>query len=414
MATEFRLPELGENVTSATIGKVLVNAGDHVAINQPILEIETDKAVAEIPSTIAGVVAEVRVKEGQTVKAGQVVLVIDESAAGAPPSASPPAKTAPAPVSTPAPAPKSAAPVRIPGRAVSAAPSVRRLAREMGVDLSAVPTADPSGRVTAQDVMSFAQAKSTPVTSDPAAAPEGLETGIDTFGPVAFQPMNAVRRKTAEHMRHAWTTIPHVTHFEKADITDLEALRKKWGKQVEAAGGRLTVLSFVLKVLVEAFKRFPKFNASLDLENQRLILKQYYHIGVAVDTPNGLLVPVLRDVNRKSITEISIELPQLAEKARARKLAIEDMQGGTFTITNLGGLGGVGFTPIINAPEVAILGMSRSSTEAVFRDGQFIPRTILPLSLSYDHRIIDGADAARFMRFVAEALEQPWTMFLVK
>jgi pyruvate dehydrogenase E2 component (dihydrolipoamide acetyltransferase) len=426
MAKEFKLPELGENIHSATITKILVKAGDAVAANQTVLEIETDKAVAEIPCPIAGMVAELRVKEGQSIQPGDVILLVDE-AAGAPVA---PVSAAPAPPQAAAPPapkavviaapPQATAPVaaaRPAGASVLAAPSVRKLARELGVDLSRVPTADPSGRLTAQDVLAFSQGAQTPPTvpvseAAPVTASAEGETGRDSFGPVTFQAMNAVRRKTAEHMTNAWQTIPHVTNFEKADVTALEEVRRKHAKKIEAAGGKLTMICFLVKVLVAGFKRYPKFNASIDLANQRLVLKDYCNIGIAVDTPSGLLVPVIRDADKKSLREIAVELPQLAEKARARKLAIEDMQGGTFTITNLGGLGGTGFTPIINAPESAILGVSRSIVEAVWTGDAFAPRTMLPLSLSYDHRMIDGADAARFARFVAEALENPWTLFL--
>lgn len=437
MTVEFKLPELGENITSGTVAKVLVAVGDAVSVNQPVLEVETDKAVAEIPSSVAGTVIEVRVKEGQSVSAGDVVLVFDETGKTAEePAAAPPVSRAeavpaaapPPPAATPPPrAPAPAAPATRPASGpVLASPSVRRLARELGVDINAVPsarhcasTADPGGRVTAQDLQRVAQGQvATPPA--PASTPESassvtkadLEESRDAYGPVAFAPMNTIRKKTAEHMAYGWSTIPHVTHFEDADVTELEALRKKHAKAAESQGGRLTTICFILKALVEAFKRFPKFNASLDVEQGRLILKRYYHIGVAVDTPNGLLVPVLRDVDRKSLLDIAIELPRIAEKARARKLALEEMQGGTFTVTNLGGLGGRGFTPIINAPEAAILGVSRSRVEPVYREGTWVPRTMLPLGLSYDHRVNDGAGAARFMRWLADALEQPWTMFL--
>jgi len=424
MSIEFRLPELGENVSSATISKILVNAGDTVSANQIVLEVETDKAVAEIPCTVAGTVLEVRVATGQNVKAGAVILVLAEGASAPVPKTSepvssppPPPKTEPVSAPVPPPAPKPAVTVARPAAgAVLASPSVRRLARSMEVDLAQVPIADPTGRVTAQDVMAYAQSQSpsAPVASIPASAPAApvLETGQDSHGPIAIEPMNMVRRKTAEHMTLAWTTIPHVTHFEKADVTELEEVRKKFTKSIEAQGGRLTLICFVLKVLVAAFQKFPKFNATVDMERQHLILKKYYNLGVAVDTPNGLLVPVVRHVENKSIKDLAMELPQLAEKARARKLALEDMQGGTFTVSNLGGLGGIGFTPVINAPEVALLGMSRSTLEPVYRVGVLVPRLMLPLSLSYDHRVIDGADAARFARYVAEALEKPWVLWM--
>ena len=440
MIKEFKLPELGENIASGTVAKVLISSGSMVTLNQPVLEVETDKAVAEIPSTIAGKVVEVRVEEGQSVRPGQVIFTIEEqasTAAEAPVEKEEPTKkaeeTAASPVAAPKPPaasqPATAAKPQTPSRAsagggvVLAAPSVRRMARELGVLLDEVPTSDPTGRVTAEDVRRYAEkgqdapatpartvqdenVASTPAGPAPTSAPYAQQDEVERVD------MNAVRRKTAEHMTTCWTTIPHVTHFEKADITELEKLRGKYAKKVEAVGGRLTTLGFVIKVIVEALKKYPQFNASVDMANQQLLLKKFYNIGVAVDTPNGLLVPVVRDADKKSIVDVARELPELAQRARDRKLSLEEMQGGTFTITNLGGLGGVGFTPIINAPEVAILGLSRSAIEAVWQEGAFVPRTMLPLSLSYDHRVIDGADAARFMRFVAEGLAQPWTMYL--
>jgi len=474
MKREFRLPELGENVSQGTVGRILVRPGDAVTAGQNVLEIETDKAVAEIPVPFSGTVVEVRVKEGAPVKTGDVVMVLEESATGTapspthqpaapeasepsvsaapivppmPPSVSPVAPAAP--VSHPV-SPAPAVPAGARKGPVRAAPSVRALARELGVNLEDVPTADPTGRVTAADVMAWHQAlqQGAPVPQTPAAespeipvafekdmasvpaaslSPTGAvstdlpraadsitpgEPVEDRWGPATAEPMNAVRRKTAIHMTECWTAIPHVTHFDKADITALETLRLKYTRSVEKAGGRLTITSFVLKALPFVLKQFPKFNASVDMAGQRVIYKRYYHIGVAVDTPTGLLVPVLRDVDRKSVTELSIELPAVAARARERKLTLEDMQGGTFTVSNLGGLGGHAFTPIINAPEVAILGMSRAQYEPVWNGGQFVPRLMLPFSLSYDHRLIDGADAARFLRRLIEILENPWTLFM--
>jgi pyruvate dehydrogenase E2 component (dihydrolipoamide acetyltransferase) len=433
MSKEFKLPELGENISAGTVGKILVTVGDVIAAGQNVIEIETDKAVAEIPTSVAGRVTDIRVKEGGTVRVGDVVLVVDESAsapapvpAAVTPPSPPPPPAAPAasakskdapPAAQQAVTPESGATAH-PGM-VRAAPSVRQMARELGINLNDVPSLDPSGRITAHDVLIFSQslaagsAPAAPYTAAPVPAPaEAVETINDKWGAVIPQPMNTVRFKTAERMAENWATIPHVTHFEKADITSLEELRHKAAKRVEAAGGKLTVTSFVLKALAEALKRFPKFNAAVDMQGRRVLLRQYYNIGVAVDTPNGLLVPVLRDVDKKSVTQISVELPELAKKARDRKLTLDDMQGGTFTVSNLGGLGGSGFTPIINAPEVAILGMSRSQVEPVWLHGQFTPRLMLPLSLSYDHRLIDGADAARFLRWLVEVIEQPWKLFL--
>ena len=422
MAKEFKLPELGENVASGTVAKLLVGVGDRIEANQTILEVETDKAVAEIPCPFAGVVKEIRVSEGKSVSAGDVVLLIEEGApseAKAPEAPKADKKTeAPSEAKVTAPPKAASEKARPAGAAVLASPSVRRLARELGVNLDEVPTSDASGRVTAQDVQQFAEGSKTAPAPEAAPAvsaagsPGEFETGQDAFGPVVFEPMNAIRRKTMEHMAHCWSTIPHVTHFDEADITDLEALRLKRAKKIEAGGGRLTTICFIIKAVAEALKRFPRFNASLDADNQRVVLRQYCNIGIAVDTPNGLLVPVLREADRMSIADLAEALPQISQRARDRKLGLEEMQGGTFTITNLGGLGGTGFTPIINAPEVAILGVSRARVMPVYREGGFVPRTMLPLSLSYDHRVIDGADAARFTRWLAEALEEGWNILI--
>ncbi len=423
MAKEFRLPELGENINAGTVGKILVKLGDVIAAGQNVIEIETEKAVAEIPASVSGRITEIRVKVGGAVRVGDVVLVVDESADAPAQTPVPAPATAPAKGedTPPGPVPVAAAPGAKPHPGmVRAAPSVRQMARELGVDLNDVPSPDPSGRITGQDVRAYNLSRSAgPVaapaaveTPAPAVAAAAADTVNDRWGAVIQQPMNTLRIKTAERMAENWAAIPHVTHFEKADITALEELRLKSAKKVEAAGGKLTVTSFVLKALAEALKRFPKFNATVDVQGHRVLLKQYYHIGVAVDTPNGLLVPVLRDVDKKSVTQISVELPELAKKARDRKLTLEEMQGGTFTVSNLGGLGGSGFTPIINAPEVAILGMSRSQIGPVWSHGLFAPRILLPLSLSYDHRLIDGADAARFLRWLVDVIEQPWKLFL--
>lgn len=458
MATEFKLPELGEGVTSGTVATVLAAVGDTVSANTPIIEIETDKAVAEIPIPFAGKITKINVKAGQKVSVGQVILVIEKGdAAPAPePKAAKPAAPAPvappAPVPAPAPKPAPAAPAATtvaapaprPATAplvrtnalVQASPSVRKLARVLGVRLEDVPTADPSGRVSAQDVEQYAASigatpaaivapapapvvaadtpvpAPAPVSAKPTAVALAGALSDDRWGKVVREAMNGVRKKTTEHMTYCWTTIPHVTHFEKADITALEQIRQQYAPGIKAQGGSLTVTVFLMKVVTEALRRFPKFNASIDLATEEIILKQYYNIGVAVETPAGLLVPAIRNVDQKSLQDLALELPVIAKKARDRKLTLDDMSGTTFTISNLGGLGGTGFTPIVNAPEVAILGVSRSAVEGVFQNGQLVPRTMLPLSLSYDHRLIDGADAARFMRWVAEAIENPWKLIL--
>lgn len=440
MPAEFKCPDLGENIASGTVGRILVAEGASVSANQPLFELETDKAVTEIPAPSAMTIVSLKVKEGDQVKVGQVLLTY-EGGAKADAAPAKPVEAAPAEAEKPKPAPAATVPLaetpaaapsrpvapREPGGPVLAAPSVRKLAREMGVRIEDVPTADPSGRVTAQDVMAFAQGTSTPAPQTPAPAPAAAPAvspsspapsgaaDHDRWGSVLREPMNGVRKKTVQHMTRCWTTIPHVTHFEKADITGLENLRQQYAKQYDASGAKLTVTVFLIKVLALALKKFPKFNASIDVDTEEVLYKQYCHVGVAVDTPSGLLVPVVRDADRKSLAEIAAEVPALAAKARDRKLSLEEMQGGCMTITNLGGLGGSGFqnfTPIINAPEVAILGVSRGAYEPVFEQGAFAPRLRLPLALSYDHRLIDGADAARFMRWYVQTLEQPWTLML--
>jgi pyruvate dehydrogenase E2 component (dihydrolipoamide acetyltransferase) len=328
-----------------------------------------------------------------------------------------PASTASAAPAAPAPpeASSSPAPSQRANRIPAAAwPSVRRLAREVGVDIGEVAGQGPGGRIRIEDVKNHAQ-RLLADTSRHDAAAEPLAVALPDFtrwGDVEREPMSSVRRATAEHMAQAWSTIPHVTQHAKADITALEDLRKRFTARTEAAGGKLTVTAIVLKVVATALKLFPQFNASLDLGRQEIVYKRFYHIGVAVDTDRGLLVPVIRDVDQKNLVQLSVELTEVAEKARSKKITLAEMQGGTFTVTNLGGIGGSHFSPIINAPEVAILGLARSGIEPHYIAGQFEPRLMLPLSLSYDHRLIDGADGARFIRWVVEALEQPFLLTL--
>ncbi|GMV99924.1 MAG: dihydrolipoamide acetyltransferase component of pyruvate dehydrogenase complex [Candidatus Hydrogenedentota bacterium] len=449
MSVEFKLPALAENVDTVTVTRVLVNKGDAVSKDQAVLEIETDKAATEVPVNVSGVVEDIRVQEGQKVQVGTVVLVIAPGAsapvpAPAPveapkPEAKPAEVEAPKPVTVEAPAPKPAnvaafqrtSPAA--GGPVSAPPSVRRLARELGVDLHTVVGSGSDGRITEQDVRRHAaqrEVKSTaaapspeqlaakpaaPTPRAPEPAPRAVVEGIaeqNAFGQIVRQEMNSVRRRTAENLSNAWATIPHVTQFDKADTTEIESLRKRYGKVVEKSGGKLTVTAILAKVLAVALKKFPQFNSSIDVAANQIVYKQYYNIGIAVDTERGLIVPVVRDVDKKNITQIAAELNQIAERTRNRQIKLEDLQGSTFTISNLGGIGGSGFTPIVNPPEVAILGVSRSSVEPVWNGSEFKPRTMLPLSLSYDHRVIDGADAARFLRWVCEALEEPFFMFV--
>ncbi|HEY7473871.1 MAG TPA: 2-oxo acid dehydrogenase subunit E2 [Vicinamibacterales bacterium] len=296
------------------------------------------------------------------------------------------------------------------GSAIAAAPSVRRYARELGVNIADVAGTGPGGRIGQDDVRQFVKS----AIGSPGAPGVARGKGLPDFskwGEVDVKPMTNIRRKTAEHLSIAWQA-PHVTQHDQADVTSLEEFRKTFGPRVEKAGGKLTVTAIVIRILASAIARFPQFASSVDMANESIVYKKYTHIGVAVDTANGLLVPVIRDVDRKTITEIAVELAALSQKARDRKLTLEEMAGGVMSVTNLGGIGGSFFTPIINQPEVAILGLSRAATAPIWKNGQFVPREVLPLSLSYDHRVIDGADAARFLRFVAEALEQPLAMHL--
>ena len=432
MATELRLPELGENIESGDVLKVLVSVGDIITPNQSVLELETDKATIEVPSPFRGTVKSVHVKDGEKLNVGGLILTIEESGqapgvqeeevkAEAPPKLEekpeklPEVRPEPARAVQPAaedvvspPAPAAAEP-QVAREAAPAPPSVRRLARELGVDINEVAGSGPGGRITEEDVKAHVRATLT----TPAALPAGVAVptvplpDFSKWGEIERKPMRAVRRKTAEHLSYAWSTIPHVTHFDKADITELEQLRKRYESKPEAGGTKLTVTAIAVKVIASALKTFPQFASSIDMAREELIYKKYCHIGVAVDTDRGLLVPVLRDVDKKNILQLSAELAQVAERARNRKITPEDMEGGVFTITNLGGIGGTHFSPIVNSPEVAILGIARARMEPVFLHGMFQPRLMLPLSLSYDHRVIDGADAARFLRWVAEALEQP-------
>ena len=441
---DFILPNLGDGVAQGDVLKVLVKVGDTLKVDQPVLELETDKATIEVPSTVAGVVKDIRTKAGDKVKPGQVVLVVDQGIAGAPPQVDPPAAvpapvpapaSAPAPAAAAAPAPVVAAapPPPVPMAAVveapavplqsaaypsgPAAPSVRRLAREIGVDITRVPGTGPGGRISLDDVKAFAKAALSG-TGGSVAAASGMALSqralpdFSKFGDIERKPMSGVRRKTAEHLTYAWNTIPHVTQFDKADITDLEKVRQKYRSEVEKLGGNLTVTAVTAKVLATALRKFPQFNASVDPATESIVYKKFVNIGIAVDTDFGLLVPVIRHADQKNLGQLSVEISQMADKAKARKLTLEEMSGGSMSITNLGGIGGTGFTPIVNWPEVAILGISRGVYEPKWNGSTFEPRQMLPLSLSYDHRLIDGADAMRFLRWVADALEEPFALAL--
>jgi pyruvate dehydrogenase E2 component (dihydrolipoamide acetyltransferase) len=458
---EFRLPELGENIESGDVVRVAVQVGEEVTIGQTVLELETDKAVVEVPSTVSGKVSEVKAKVGEKLKVGDLVFTV-AATVGAPapaPSAAPTKadKAAPPPEDTSADQnsmsmarhsfrsartmegkteeeafPRDAPPqVDLEAhpaglnkhaghehKTVPAAPIVRKLAREIGVDIYLVKGTGPSGRISEDDVKAFAKGVFVSM-ADPAARVQvasGAGTAVvkmpdfSRWGKIEKVSLRGVRRKTAEHLALAWNIVPHVTQFDKADVSELEELRKRFSPKAEKAGGKMTMTAIALKVVASALKAFPQFNASIDMGSEEIIYKRYINVGIAVDTDRGLLVPVIRDVDKKNIIELAVELATISKKARDKKLTAADMEGGSFTITNLGGVGGTAFTPIINHPEVAILGMSRSQVEPVWVHDKFEPRTMLPLSLSYDHRIIDGADAARFTRWIVDALEQPFLL----
>ena len=443
---EFKLPELGENIHQGDLVRLMVSPGSHISAGQPVMELETDKAVVEVPSSVTGTVQDVLVKQGEKIQVGQVVFTLQAGATAATQPQQPsradaghgegarmafqaalqaegkteeqalppeqPRQEMVATFSMPLNLAKSAGTEhRDP---VPAAPHTRRLARELGVDIHGVPGSGPGGRISEDDVKAYAKSLIATAASGAGVGATHLRQpklpDFARFGKIERVSMRGVRRKTAEHMWEAWTTIPHVTQQDEADITELEQLRTKFGPKAAQAGGKLTVTAIALKVCASALKIFPQFNASIDMETEEIIYKQYINIGVAVDTDRGLLVPVIRDVDKKNIVELAAELTQLSKKAREKKLQPADMEGGTFTITNLGGIGGTGFSPIVNYPEVAILGLSRSSVEPVWVNDKFEPRQVLPLSLSYDHRLIDGADAARFLRWIAEAFEQPFLL----
>jgi pyruvate dehydrogenase E2 component (dihydrolipoamide acetyltransferase) len=447
--SEFKLPELGENISQGDLVRLMISPGTKVSEGQPVMELETDKAVVEVPSSVSGVVKDVKVKEGEKIKVGQVIFTLEGGAA-----ASAPARPSTAPVehvsgqhgarlafqaairaegkteeqALPPDQPRPPAPVfsmpvqlgKVAGtehrQPVPAAPHVRRLAREIGVDIYEVKGSGPGGRISEDDVKVYAKSLLSVAATAAQATPRAghfAQPQLPDFakwGKIERVSMRGVRRKTAEHLAEAWNTIPHVTQHDRADITELEQLRARFAPKAEEAGGKMTVTAIALKVCAAALKVFPQFNASIDIDKEEIVYKQFISIGVAADTDRGLLVPVIRDVDKKNIVELAVELSQLSKKARDKKLAPADMEGGTFTITNLGGIGGIGFTPIVNYPEVAILGLSRSRMEPEWINGKFEPRLILPLSLSYDHRLIDGADAARFLRWIAEAFEQPFLL----
>ncbi len=430
---EIKVPDIGD-FKEVEVIELLVKPGDTVKAEQSLITVESDKASMEIPSSAAGVVKELKIKIGDKVAEGSVILLLEASDAAATTSAAPapapaPAAAAPAPAPVAAPAPAAmpaavaAAPAPAPAPAAAAAvangakshasPSVRKFARELGVDLTRVSGTGPKGRILLEDVQGFVKGVMSGAAAAPtAAAGGGAALGLlpwpsldfSKFGETTLEPLSRIKKISGPNLHRNWVMIPHVTQFEDADITDLEAFRKSANDSLAKSGVKLTMLAFVIKASVSALKKFPAFNSSLDANGENLILKHYYNIGFAADTPNGLVVPVIKGADKKSLSEIAKEMGELSAQARDGKLKPADMQGATFTISSLGGIGGTSFTPIVNAPEVAILGLSKSEIKPVWDGKAFVPRLILPLSLSYDHRVIDGAMGARFAVYLADVL----------
>jgi pyruvate dehydrogenase E2 component (dihydrolipoamide acetyltransferase) len=461
MIEDVRIPEISENVESGKIVGVLVQVGDMIEIDDVLVEFETEKALVEIPSTVKGKITEILAEVGAEMKVGDVIARVDtadeastedkqeaaegkqeaqpaeavemETPAQAPEAEKPAEEKTERPEKEKAALPEKEKPQiepeprkpqrktgdRLAGQGPApASPSVRRFARELGVDIHEVEASGPGGRITEADVKAYIKKGEQPAQKAPAqdAAAAGFQEpslpDFSRWGDIETVELEAVRRITAANMSTAWRTVPHVTQFDQADITGLQEFIKKNAENVARKGGRLTVTAVLVKVCAEALKKFARFNASIDTANEQLIFKKYIHIGIAADTPRGLLVPVVRDADRKSISKLAAEIADLADRARNKKLKPDEMEGGTFTISNQGGIGGVGFTPIVFWPQAAILGVSRATVVPQYIEGEFKPRSMLPLALSFDHRIIDGADAARFLRWVCESLEHPFTMVL--
>ncbi|HLP98314.1 MAG TPA: dihydrolipoyllysine-residue acetyltransferase [Sideroxyarcus sp.] len=412
------VPDIG-SFKNVEIIEVAVKAGDSVQAEQTLITLETDKATMDVPAPFAGKVTELKVKVGDKVSEGDLIALLEASGAASAPAAitAAPAPSAPkpAPVAAPAVAPAPAAtpaPVATVsnGGKAHASPSIRRFARELGVDLTRVKGSAVKGRITKEDVQNFVKQSlaSGGTSSTGGGALPGLlpwpEVDFAKFGAIETKALSRIKKISGANLHRNWVMIPHVTQFEEADISEMEAFRKELGAEYAKQNIKITPLAFMLKACAITLKHFPDFCASLDAGGENLVLKKYIHIGVAVDTPNGLMVPVIRDVDQKGIVQLAKELGEVSAKARDLKITAADMQGGCFTISSLGGIGGTSFTPIINAPEVAILGVSRSSMKPVWKDGEFVPRLMLPLSLSYDHRVIDGAAGARFTTYLAHVL----------
>ncbi len=419
---EVRVPDIG-NFANVDVIEVHVQTGDRISVEDPLITLESDKATMDVPAPSAGVVKELKVKTGDKVSKGTLIGILQRGAAGVAPSPAAPAEAGPPPSAVapvegeeegpePQEAPRPSPTARLEEaideaalQQVHASPSVRRFARELGVDLSHVSGTGPKDRILKQDVQAHVKGvMQRPAVAPGFALPEMPEIDFAKFGEIERRPLSRIQRLSGPHLHRSWLHVPHVTQHEEADITDLERFRQELKEEANRRGVRLTLLAFLLKAAVAALKEYPHVNASLAPGGAELILKKYYHIGVAVDTPEGLVVPVIRDIDKKGVFELAAALAEMSAKARDKKLAPADIQGAAFTISSLGGIGGTAFTPIVNAPEVAILGVSRARMQPVWSDGQFVPRLMLPLSLSYDHRVIDGAQAARFTTYLALVL----------
>jgi pyruvate dehydrogenase E2 component (dihydrolipoamide acetyltransferase) len=429
---DILVPDIGD-FDGVEVIEIMVAAGDSINVEDPIVSLESDKAAMEIPSPFAGTVKEIKVNLGDTVSEGSLLITIEASEGStaeaeettpakqaetpAPEVAAPaPAAPAPAPVAkTPSPRPSPTASIRIDEegfKKAHASPSVRKFARELGADLSQMSGSGNKGRILKEDVKAWVKQTLEKGTGGSLGVEPMPEIDFSQFGDIEIQELTRINKLTGKFLHRNWVTIPHVTQFDEADITELEKFRKQLNEENQKDGTRVTVLVFLMKALVSALKEFPRFNSSLDHTGENLILKQYINIGVAMDTPDGLVVPVIRECDRKSLIELAQELTETSQRARAKKLSPSDMQGGSISISSLGGIGGTSFTPIVNAPEVAILGVSRSAMKPVYKDGEFEARLMLPLSLSYDHRVIDGADGARFTSYLSRVLSDTRRLLL--
>ncbi len=418
----IKIPHVADGITSGTVVSLLVKVGDQVKKDQTVLELETDKAIAPVPSPDAGTITAILVKEGDKVSIGQAVMTFSESGAAAPKAAA----HEPAPLQTPSPMPAASLPA-VPSAPANAAyqsksgfpppasPTIRKMASDLGIDLTRVPGSEAGGRIVLADLRNYIlRLQQSAASGSSAQIPGASQSSVKSVQSIDFSKWGSVtkkspsnlRKKIGEKMAESWTTIPHVTQFDEADITDMMALRKKYNPSYEKDGGKLTVTVLLMKVVVDLLKKYPGFNTSLDEATHELIEKHYYNLGIAVDTEQGLIVPVIRNVDQKNMLELSKELTLVAEKTRQRKVGVEDLQGGTFTISNLGSIGGTHFTPIVNKPEVAILGVGRGVLKPVTKDGKIESRLMLPLCLSYDHRVIDGGDGARFISGLVSGLEK--------